>query len=290
MYVIRRVAGVMSSMMSPSPRRGVIVPRRAGEDVGVHTRAESAYAGPAPVARAVVVYSALLAAFIAEVATTMFVRFRSARRRLQASLIETRRIEGKVCHEHIASLGSINAEPSVADRIEFWRRLHERFGQLANRLDAAAQSRAMYAVHAKVPMPTVEEVRALQLANAEADERFWQQFAEMQTEQAQGNSQLAANAERAASKAKAQAASASVNATTAKERIERLNRGEAVSGGIGKPFDPERLFREAGWTTADFKRARITNAISQLGGFEELLDEIGKRHGSRPSRQPAGRC
>jgi hypothetical protein len=35
---------------------------------------------------------------------TMVVRFRDTRHRLQA---ETRRVEGKVCHEHVASLGSI---------------------------------------------------------------------------------------------------------------------------------------------------------------------------------------
>jgi hypothetical protein len=33
--------------------------------------------------------------------TTMFVRFRQSRRSLQLSLIETRRVEGKVRHEHI---------------------------------------------------------------------------------------------------------------------------------------------------------------------------------------------
>jgi hypothetical protein len=37
----------------------------------------------------------------------MFVRFRETGRRLQCSLIETRRVDGKVRHEHIASLGSI---------------------------------------------------------------------------------------------------------------------------------------------------------------------------------------
>jgi hypothetical protein len=34
----------------------------------------------------------------------MFVRYRQTQSRLQASLVETRRINGKVRHEHIASL------------------------------------------------------------------------------------------------------------------------------------------------------------------------------------------
>jgi hypothetical protein len=37
----------------------------------------------------------------------MFVRFRQTAQRLQASLVETRRIDGKVRHEHIAGLGSV---------------------------------------------------------------------------------------------------------------------------------------------------------------------------------------
>jgi hypothetical protein len=61
----------------------------------------------------------------------MFVRFRQTKTRLQASLIETRRIGGKVRHEHIASLGSVPTLPSVADRIVFWQRLHERLANLA---------------------------------------------------------------------------------------------------------------------------------------------------------------
>jgi hypothetical protein len=126
----------------------------------------------------------------------MFVRFRQARR-LQVSLIETRRVDGKVRHEHVAGLGAIDMPPSVADRVEFWR-LHERIGPLSNRLDAAAQAKVLGEVHAKIPMVMIEELRALQLENAEADERFWRGFAETEAEQAEGNKQLAASAERRA--------------------------------------------------------------------------------------------
>src|SRR5260370_28434408 len=101
----------------------------------------------------------------------MFVRFRQARR-LQVSLIETRRVDGKVRHEHVSGLGTIDVPPSVADRVEFWRQLHERLGQLSNRLDAATQAKGLGDVHAKIPMVTSEETRALHLHNAEADGRF----------------------------------------------------------------------------------------------------------------------
>jgi hypothetical protein len=56
----------------------------------------------------------------------MFVRFRQSRLRLQVSVLETRRIEGKVQNEHVASLGSVEVPPTVPERLAFWQRLHER--------------------------------------------------------------------------------------------------------------------------------------------------------------------
>ena len=81
-------------------------------------------------------------------------------------MVETRRENGRVRHEHVASLGSIEMLPSVAARIEFWRGLHERLAQLSNRLDAETRGKVMGAVHARVPMVTPDEQRALQLENA----------------------------------------------------------------------------------------------------------------------------
>jgi hypothetical protein len=69
----------------------------------------------------------------------MFVRFRATARRLQASLIETHRRDGKVRHEHVASLGSVPLSLSRADRIAFWTALHPRLAKLDNRLDATAK-------------------------------------------------------------------------------------------------------------------------------------------------------
>ena len=70
------------------------------------------------------------------------------------SLVENRRENGRICHEHVANLGSIETPPSVAARIEFWRGLHERLAQLSNRLDAETRGKVMVAVHARVPMVT----------------------------------------------------------------------------------------------------------------------------------------
>jgi hypothetical protein len=71
----------------------------------------------------------------------MFVRFRQTKHRLQLSLVETRRIDGRVLHEHIASLGSIENPPTVRARTAFWQRLHERLAKLSNRIDPATQGR-----------------------------------------------------------------------------------------------------------------------------------------------------
>ena len=56
-------------------------------------------------------------------------------------LDRTRRIDGKVRHEIVASLGSVPASPSVADRIAFWRRVYETVVELANRIDAETQGK-----------------------------------------------------------------------------------------------------------------------------------------------------
>ena len=103
----------------------------------------------------------------------MFVRFRQTKTRLQASLVHTRRVDGKVRYEHVAMLGTSRRAASVAERFAFWQRLHDRLARLGNRLDAATQAKLLGAVHARIPMVTPDEVRALQLANAQADVRLW---------------------------------------------------------------------------------------------------------------------
>jgi hypothetical protein len=93
-------------------------------------------------------------------AATMFVHFRETPYGLAMSLVESRRENGKVRHEHLASLGSIETPLSVAARIEFWRRLHERLDQLSNRLDAETRGKVMDAVHVRIPMVTPDDQRA----------------------------------------------------------------------------------------------------------------------------------
>ena len=208
----------------------------------------------------------------------MFVRFRQAGHRLQASLIETRRLDCKVRHEHIAMLGSIITPPSVADRITFWARLHERLAKLSNRIDAADHGKVLGAIHARVRMVTADEQRALQLENAKADADFWNRLADMHAGTAADHKGLAARAERTAAEGEVERAKAAEHAARAKERVERIQRGENVEGGLGKQqIDICAILREAGWTKADFKRARLLNELGD-GASEELLSEVMRRH------------
>jgi hypothetical protein len=192
------------------------------------------------------------------------------------SLVETRRIDGRVRHEHIASFGAVEVPPSVEDRIVFWKSLHERLARLANRLDAAAQAKLLGDVQARIPMVTLDEQRALQLRNAEADERFWTRIHDMHAGTVEEHKGLGTTVERRVAAGEAEMAKAAGHRDAAKERRERLQRGEDVPGGLGKPMtseDFEQILREAGWSASDIQRSVDISKLSDVE-FEEMLREI----------------
>jgi hypothetical protein len=84
----------------------------------------------------------------------MLVRFRQTTAGLQCSLVETRRIDGKVRYEQVASLGAVSRSPSVGDRLAFWRRVYEQLAELADRIDAETQGQIISALHSRVPIVT----------------------------------------------------------------------------------------------------------------------------------------
>jgi hypothetical protein len=92
-------------------------------------------------------------------ARTMFVRFRQSRDRLHVSIVETRRVNGKVRHQYVVSLRSIVMPPSVSDRIAFWQRVNKRLAKLSNRIDLASQGNLRDELHKCIPMVTPEEQR-----------------------------------------------------------------------------------------------------------------------------------
>ena len=101
----------------------------------------------------------------------MLVRFRQTTAGLQCSLVETRRVDGTLRYEHVASLGLVPASPSVADRLAFWRRIYEQLAELANRMDAETQGKIISAVHSRMPIVTPNEQRALRVRSRPQPEK-----------------------------------------------------------------------------------------------------------------------
>jgi hypothetical protein len=106
-------------------------------------------------------------------------------------------------------------------------------------------------VHARIPMRTGDEIRALQRENAEADERVWRALQE-DAGGTSGGQPPACRFRRADRSRSPDRGRQSANAEAAADRVERLKRGEAVAGGLGEPVDVECVFREAGWTAIAF--------------------------------------
>jgi hypothetical protein len=72
----------------------------------------------------------------------MYVRFRRQGNRFQASLVQGRRLAGKVQAEHIGALGSVDAEVSLRSRVAFWAKIHDRLAALGNRIRPDEQRRS----------------------------------------------------------------------------------------------------------------------------------------------------
>jgi len=201
----------------------------------------------------------------------VFVRFRETQSRLQASLIETRRVECKVRHEHIASLGSISLSLSVADRIGFWARLHERLGKLGNRLDPERQAKIMGDVHARVPMPTLDEQRALQLENAKTEVAQQEAVRDFVASDVTGRERLIEYQQAVVAAGKAAVSEGDEAVNRARTRVEAIERGDAVEGGLSKPQTIRAFLKALGWTDADQQHANLLALIP-----EEHFDELVK--------------
>jgi hypothetical protein len=157
---------------------------------------------------------------------------------------------------------------SIADRIEFWNRLHQGLGRLSNRVDAEAQAKILGAIHARVPMVTAEEQRVLQLENAKADERFWDGLHDMDAGRVNDHKGLAGDVAKAIAVGEAEASKAEARAKAARERVERIERGEDVSGGFSKPKTREEFEAEllaAGLSKRDLRRCDLFAAVGDLG-------------------------
>ncbi len=184
----------------------------------------------------------------------MFVRFRQTPRHLQASIVQAVRADGRVRQRHIAALGSVAVPTSPAARLAFWTKLHQRLSALGNRLDSAEQRAVMAAVHARIPMPTPDDRRAVQLEAAEHEARFWTAIGDASAEQAAGMKELATHTAHAAEKAAAAAAENAGKAAQAADRRARAERGEDL-GQVGKELTRKDVLRITGWKPSEMRHA-----------------------------------
>jgi hypothetical protein len=211
----------------------------------------------------------------------MFVRFPETARRLQASLIVTRRSEGRVHHEHIAGLGSVPRLPSPADRIAFWTSLHQRLDALSNRFDAAQRGAILTAIHARIPMLTLDEHQAVQLEHAKEDAKLWQCVADWAADDIEGHKQLLATTERAIAEREKASAEFPRYAQGAKDRLERMEKGEAVA--VPSPMTRKDFLRITGMTEAEASHcARFAYVADRLG--LRFVAEEQVRHRARAEK------
>jgi hypothetical protein len=196
----------------------------------------------------------------------MFVRFRRTPRRLQLSLVETRRVDGRVHHEHVASLGALRDPAEAADRVEFWQRLFDRLGRLDNRLDGAQQTTILDAIHSRVPMPTQEERQAVRLEYAKQHEIAWR-LSHVHTEGiVESNKALRDGAQKRVAEGEPLLAMAGDELKAAENRRERIERGEDVPL-PGKPPSYSALLKLCGITPA---RARSWCEKAKLLSDEDI--------------------
>jgi hypothetical protein len=208
----------------------------------------------------------------------MFVRFRQSDRRLQASLAETRRQDGKVRHEHVAGLGSVPIALSPTDRLAFWTKLHQRLDALSNRVDAAQRGAILTAIHARIPMPTLDDQQAVQLERAQADARFWETLAEMHADDIEGHKTLLAMAQTKIAEREPLAADTAAKAQAAKDRLALVEKGEAITG-IPAPMTRADLLRISGMTEAQAQHCERVAGIAAAGEdwWRLMIDEQQRR-------------
>jgi hypothetical protein len=171
--------------------------------------------------------------------------------------MQAQRVSGKMQSEHISSLGSVDAEVSVRERLAFWAKLPERLARLANRVGPDDQAKVYAALHARIPMVIQEE-------NAEDDERFWDTMRDIGASSVEGHKALIARAEAVIAKEGPRVAEAAEKVEAAKSRLEKLKRGEDVAGGLGKPFDVERALKAESFTERDLRRMRLLASLTEI--------------------------
>jgi hypothetical protein len=125
-------------------------------------------------------------------------------------------------------------------------------------------------------MVTPDEQRSLQVENSKADEQFWSSSRDTHAEKVEGHKGLVATVERAIAAGQAGIAEADGKTAAAKERLDRLARVSPSPAGSTSRSCSKMLYKEAGWTASEVRRALLTYAIGEAGRFEMLMAEIDR--------------
>lgn len=211
----------------------------------------------------------------------MFARFRQTPNRLQISLVETRRVGGRVRHQHVAALGSIPEPWSIGDRITFWSGLHQRLARLSNRIKADDLHKLMAAIHDRVPMPMTDEQRRLQRDNAEQDLTEWSGLHSLNESLLADNKAVAAKLAKKIAEMEASTAKSAASVDAAKERLAKIDRGDEVSGGLSKPPSFEDILLASGLSKADIEHCRVVGTMNEAALYQINDNEKRQRAAAR---------
>ena len=124
----------------------------------------------------------------------------------------------------------------------------------------------------------LDDHQAVQLERAQADARFWESLAEMQTSDVEGHKELLATVQRAIAAREPLAADAAAKAQAAKDRLARVEKGEAVAG-IPAPMTRADLLRISGMTEAQLRHCERVAGIAAAdeGWWRLMIDEENRR-------------
>jgi hypothetical protein len=155
----------------------------------------------------------------------VFIRFRQTRRRLYASLVETKRVDGVVRQHHLAALSSVaiasdNRVRAVRERREVWTAFHEAVARLG--IDTETAAKFMTTLHARIPYVTEEESGEAELLEAESDVAHWESLHHNTIETIKVRERVIKHQQDRIADDKQFAAQEAENIETAKQKVTRL--------------------------------------------------------------------
>jgi hypothetical protein len=208
----------------------------------------------------------------------MFVRFRQQPNKLQVSLVHSTWNAGKLRQEHIAGLGSVPLEPTVPDRVRFWKKLFEKLSALSNRIDQDTHYKVLDSISKRIPMVTQEELRASSVERYERQIQFWEGMQSINGEMGEGYRAMRSTVEQKAAAAEAEAAKAASHAAAMRKKAEMISRGE-LPPELLEEIDVDKLLAETGTTKR--QAARWVKLAEDLEfaerDFQKYLKAIGAK-------------